>query len=93
MGEQSVIFAGESWHLSSVLKYSEATSTDISAVLYILSESLAVQCIVAVTHTQTLPLAASLDAVQRQAEVLCETGDKYVQVVAAGPSTHVHQSG
>jgi len=73
VGEQSVIFGGESWHLNSILKYSKATSTDISAVLYILSEALAAQCIVAVTQTQTLPFAAMLDIVKRDmAEVLCE---------------------
>lgn len=74
MGEQSVIFGGESWHLNSILKYSKATSADISAILYILSEALAVQHIVAVTHMQTLLLAAVLDMVKRDmAEVLCET--------------------
>lgn len=74
MGEQSVTFGGESWHLNSILKYSKATSADISAILYILSEALAAQRIVAVTHMQTLLLAAMLDMVKRDmAEVLCET--------------------
>lgn len=92
VGEQSVTFVGKSWHLNSILKYSKATSTDISAVLYVLSEALAVQCIVPVTHTQTLPLAATLDIVKRDmAEVLCETGDKYVHVVVSGLSTRVYQ--
>lgn len=92
MGEQRVIFGGKSWHLNSILKYSKATSTDISAVLYVLSEAPAVQCIVPVTHTQTLPLAATLDIVKRDvAEVLCETGDKYVHVVVSGPSTRMYQ--
>lgn len=71
MGEQSVIFAGESWHLNSILKHSKATSSDISAALYILSEVLAVQCVVAVTHTHTLPLTASSDTAQRDRQGYC----------------------
>lgn len=51
--------------MNSILKYFKTTSTDISAVLYILSEAPAVQCIVAVSHTQTLPLAAVLEILER----------------------------
>lgn len=66
MDEQSVILGGESWHWNSILKHYRATSTDISVIVYILSEAPAAQRTVILTHTETLVFAAILDIVERE---------------------------